>query len=171
MNVDSAAACVAYLTSMTSGWNDDATEQLVYEFERLEDADALSAATAKIARTWTSQGRVPLGVIIDAYHHEQRLAIEADRVAEKAAEVGCDGWGWTVEGQPCPVCNPALHRVFCDFELLRRWRDGVALFKLLDCADRAALESEYNRERCPKRVDFEHTSARPTQPTIDNEVF
>ena len=171
MNVEHAASCVAYLTSMTSGWNDDATEQLVYEFERLNDADALQTAVAKIARTWTSQGRVPLGIIMDAYHHEQQLAIATTREARTAAEVRCDGWGWLEDESPCPVCSPALRRVYSDLDLLRRWRDGVPLHKLLDSADRAAFEAEYNRERCPKRVTFERTVDRPSQPTILNEVF
>jgi len=168
VKVEDAAACVAYLTSMTSGWNDDATEMLVYEFEKLDDPAALELATAKIARTWTSQGRVPLGVIVDAYHHEQAIALNATREAQ-AAEERCDGWGW-IDGDPCAVCSPALRLVYADPALLRRFRDGVALHKILDWPDRKTFEAEYNRERCPQRFVAESTTTRPI-PTINNEVF
>lgn len=47
----------------------------------------------------------------------------------------CDGTGWRTidEGlMPCDVCNPALHRVFSDHDLLRRWRAGEPTKRLVD---------------------------------------
>lgn len=163
MDVESAATCVAYLTSMTSGWNDDATEQLVYEFERLDDADALADAIAKVARTWTSQGRVPLGVIVDAYEQERRRSVERDeRAARQMAAVRCDGSGWITRSDeggtfewPCSTCSPALVRVWADPELRDRWRNGERLHRILGFDDRAELEREHHREPCSSSFDHE----------------
>lgn len=156
MNVEHAATCVAFLTSMTSGWNDDATEQLVYEFARLDDPDALADAVHKIARTWTSNGRVPLGVIMDAYQHELRLADEALQQQLAAKQIRCDGSGWLThhddDGEasewPCATCNPALARIWADPELKRRWRQGQATHRILGFDDRDELVAKLGRSRC-----------------------
>lgn len=153
MDVEHAATCVAYLTSMTSGWNDDATEQLVYEFERLDNPDALADAIGKIARTWTSTGRVPLGVIMDAYQHEVKVADDRQHRAVKA--VRCDGSGWLVRTDeagtfewPCTTCNPALARVWSDPEAKAKWRHGVATWRVLGFDDRESFDKEMARSSC-----------------------
>ena len=99
MNTQQAATAVAYLTSLTSGWNDDSTEQLVYEFERLEDPEALRDAVGKVARSWTGFGRVPLGILMDAYHHEIALRNTAAKAALANRSVRCDSSGW-IDGWP-----------------------------------------------------------------------
>lgn len=155
MNVEHAAACVAYLTSMTTGWNDDATEQMVYEFERLPDEAALTNAIQKVARTWEASSRPPLAVIMDAYHHEVRLAddLERERAARENERIRCDGSGWRflddeTTRRPCATCNPALARIFADPDLLRRWRDGFALHRLLGYDGRKELVDETARPPC-----------------------
>jgi hypothetical protein len=153
VDVDHAATCVAYLTSMTSGWNDDATEQLVYEFARLDDPDALADAVNKIARTWTSYGRVPLGVIIDAYQHEVRLREDAARelLTKRQAAIRCDGSGWwTVDGDelPCPTCSPALSRIWNDPDMKRRWRNGQPTHRILGYDDRDEYVKDLKRPTC-----------------------
>jgi hypothetical protein len=156
MNVEAAAAAVAYLTSMTSGWNDDATEQLVYEFERLDDEAALVEAVGKVARSWTYSGRVPLGVIMDAYHHEIANRERVEREQVEARLVRCDGSGWNDDGtMPCSTCNPALWRIWNEPGLLPRWRAGIATWKLLGFEKASECEKELGRERCPAPLDVE----------------
>jgi hypothetical protein len=160
VRLDAAAAAVAYLTAMTTGWNDDATEQMVYEFERLDNETALGEAVAKVARTWTFGGRPSLGVIMDAYNHE--LALQTDRRREEvsARAVRCDGSGW-LDGDdlaPCPTCNPALHRVWNEPGAKLRWRHGVPTWRVLGYDTPELFDKDLKRERCPAALDYEHES-------------
>ena len=164
MRVEAAAAAVAYLSAMTSGWNDDATEQMVYEFERLDDEDALAAACQKVARTWTWGGRPALGVIMDAYHHEVAVRSDKHRAEVEAKAIRCGGTGWLEhddeghEDSPCPTCNPALFRVWNTPGAKLRWRNGVPTWRVLDFDSHDEFEKELRRERCPAPFDVEHES-------------
>lgn len=159
MNVEDAAAAVAYLSAMTSGWSDDATEALVYEFERLEDPVALGEAVGKVARSWTWGGRPPLGVLMDAYHHEVALSEGKHRAQVEARAVRCDGSGWfDSDGDltPCSTCNVALWRVWNEPGGRLRWRHGVPTWRVLGFDAPAECEKELSRERCPSALDVEH---------------
>lgn len=152
MNVEDAAAAVAYLASMTSGWSDDATEQLVYEFERLDDPYALIGACGAVARTWTWGGRPPLGVLIDAYHHEVAVLAAGVREQTEASAPRCDGHGWNEVDDdltPCATCNAALWRIWNEPGARRRWRNGQATWKILGYDSAADCEKELARPRCP----------------------
>jgi hypothetical protein len=67
VRVQDAAASVAYLTAMVSGYNDDTAEMLVYEFTELDDAQTLDDAVKTVVRSWDRQGRVPIKLILDEY--------------------------------------------------------------------------------------------------------
>ena len=162
MNVDQAASAVAYLTAMVSGYNDDTTEVLVFEFARLDDVGALNEAVAKVVRSWDRQGRVPLGVIIDAYEHEVRESDQRARDEVESKAIRCDGSGWLCGDfeTPCPRCNPAMVRVWDSADLRRRWSKGVPVHKLLRFETRSDLESELGRLPCTG-IDVEYESVRP----------
>lgn len=158
MNVEHAASCVAYLTSMCTGWNDDTTEVLVYEFERLDNPDALREAVGKIARTWTQSWRVPLGVIMDAYQHEVAISEGQHRDILDAQLARCDGSGWDDDGAPCTTCNPALAQVWATPGGRLRWRHGTATWKILDFDSAADCDKELGRTKCAQVFDVEADS-------------
>lgn len=158
---------VAYLSAMTTGWNDDSSAAYALELrEVVEDDHALFDAVRKIARSWEHAYRPSLGVIVDAYHHEVAVR-EADRRAALArrAVVRCGGDAFVQQGDekvPCPTCNPALYKVWTEPGLFERWKLGESTWRLLGFADRKDDEyrAQYEVARCAP------DSERTTFPSI-----
>lgn len=159
MRIEASVAAVAYLSAMTTGWNDDATNALAREFEHLENEDALMTAVTKVAQTWDKTSRPPLGILMDAYYHELRLKVEGQRQQlARRGTIRCDGHGWvemSIGTRPCPTCSPALHRIYNEPGLLERWAHGEPQHHILGFDDREAMMKELSRMPClPRMVEL-----------------
>jgi len=65
-----AMEAVGHLTSLTTGWPDEAVMAYATQLMEVDDARALRIACERIARTWTEARRPPLALIFQAYNAE-----------------------------------------------------------------------------------------------------
>jgi hypothetical protein len=151
---DFGTEAMAYLTAMTTGWNEDVVLAYAAELDRLADNDALRDAVQGIARTWDKSHRPALAVVLEAYHHElaKRAADQRNTLGQRGV-IRCDGRSWVTmpggETVPCPSCAPMLHKLWHTPSLMHRWRNGDAAWRLMDCADIDAYKREFSRVNCP----------------------
>jgi hypothetical protein len=88
MTEDDVLTALGNLIAVTTGWNDQATEQYAHELIGLDDGEVLLEACRAIGRTWNESRRPPLADIRTMYRRLAERKQQQEAMTRRALQGG-----------------------------------------------------------------------------------